>query len=163
MVGTYATWQDVFALLRKGVDFGYGTAEEPSDSSALTAILTLVHQDFEAELRLMSQVETPIDESLSPDMFEAARIICARRGTAEYLRQVNQNQGKDPEDSYVAYLANSSNELMKKLMMPHGTTADAIAPTHRRAFLPSVGTVAGTDDIDAKFGLANIQGGSGHW
>lgn len=163
MVGTYATWQDVFALLRKGEDFGYGTVEEPSDSSALTAILSLIHQDFDAELRLMSQVETPIDVDLSPDMFDAARIICARRGTAEYLRQVNQNQGKDPEDTYVAYLANSANELMKKLMRPHGLTADAVAPANKRVFLPAVGTVEGTDDMGAKFGLANINRGAGHW
>lgn len=162
--GKYATWQDIHANLRKGAVLNYGTDAAAADPKALAAILSFIHVDFEAELRMNSTVLVPIDEATSPDMFEVATIICGRRGTAEYLRQQNQNQGKDPEDWYVNWLTSSAKDLMEKLQTPHGTPEDAEAPSSARAYLPEVGTVTDTDDYGAKFGLANIaSGASTHW
>ena len=162
--GIYATWQDVYGLLRKAEALHYGTVEEPEDTASLTAILSFVHQDFEAELRMMSSVAVPIDEEISPDMFEAAKIICARRGTAEFLRQANQNQGKDPEDWYVNWLEDSAGKLMTKLQSPHGRPEDAPAAGSPRAYLPKVSVVTGTEDMTDRFGLSNIESGtSNHW
>lgn len=164
MPGSYATWQDVYANLRKGTALGYDTEAGSADPTALTAILSFVHLDFETELRMNSVVAVPIDEATSPEMFEAAKAICSSRATAEYLRQANQNQGKDPEDWYTAYLTKRADGFMVKLQQPHSRPGDAVDPTVAQAYLPAVGVVDDTDDFPARFGLANIaSGNSSHY
>jgi hypothetical protein len=128
----YAGWQDAKYWVDQAAVLDIGAGETMAtglaDPLQMQAVITAIENDFEDEVR--GYVATPISASVSPELFERAKTVCAKRAAAELLKLRNQAQRDERMKWFDDWLLSSAQKTVDRMKTEATKATDAEVPTN---------------------------------